>query len=374
MSGTSRPVCDRPLEDFSPAKTSHRVEQIQSALTSRQAQTAKAVNSVLQSLASGTVSEDVVLSVDNAEESANQQLCPLQSLPPEFLCFTRSERPNPVTQERGKAVLDSFQALILSSRSKILPSQRLFVPQGTHAITGQSLPPLYNNASSIATGDDTATLSRNDCRSSFAFQVINNISNVNYPSPGQLNHAVTQKTSSERAAPQTPHQRQVKLPIGIKKKGKQIQINFLPPAVSRMQPICIPEIPRSAKLVSSILKWWIRPDRRTGLHKALVDWTSEERNYSVTRNDKKRSNRTLYGKRKTVAMSFFHFCDNREVSAYENAFTSLTKENEIANNLKVSCRYYKENQLATVFKEQAVWKDWTERVSRHLDVKAALAR
>ena len=71
--------------------------------------------------------------------------------------------------------------------SALDPKKPFYLPQGTHPLTGQVLPPLLNNPGRLARGEDTAALSNTISSSSFAFQAINNNYNTtNSAVPGIL--------------------------------------------------------------------------------------------------------------------------------------------------------------------------------------------
>lgn len=84
--------------------------------------------------------------------------------------------------------------------------------------------------------------------------------------------------------------------------------------------LAAPEIPSSARKVRDITRWWVLPDSSAALAKALMDFSSEERNFKFQRTVKVVSNRTLYARRKTVAMSFFIFA---RLIALKNMSASL---------------------------------------------------
>ena len=251
--------------------------------------------------------------------------------------------------------------------SAILPSELLFKPQGTHPGTGQALPPLLNNRERNATGEDIASLSRSDCRTPFAFQVVNNTYNRTGAS------GVTLRTP--------PPARPIDKARGeVKKKKKRIQqrivsSNFAPrSATVKMTSGSNPSslsfvIPRSAKKVIQILAWWVKGDPSIGLMKSLMLWTPDERNSSYEMENKIISNRLLYAKRKTVAMVFFHFCSQKSVVDYEKTFTSIHKTNFIARNYSRSSKYAKDNNLATQFKESEHWVNFTRETMKKNDVK-----
>lgn len=293
----------------------HRVNLVQSVPTSRQIDRTRAVNAIIESLASET--DGNFLDIDRSNELPVQQICPIRAMPTDFLHFQTSSRPNPIFQARASQILDAFEANISHFSSAIGSSEKLFRPQGTNPVTGQAIPPIFNNPGRLATGEDIGALTNNSL-SNFSFQVVNNTYTINSLQPGQLNNLSSKRVSAKPSA--SPQEGTDKLIQGTKPNQKktqtQKQLRFVPPiphgtrhAVDSCRSVGTirPEIPRSARKVGDILRWWVLPDPKVALGKALMEFTSEERNYKFQRCGKTVSNRTLYARRKTVSMAFFIF-------------------------------------------------------------------
>ena len=145
---------------------------------------AKVVMEFIRSFGASTRS---VKETEEIVEVETQQLCPIESLPTSFLRFQPDRRRNPINTPRGSTILNEFKASLNSIESDLDSNKPLYLPQGTHPLTGQALLPLLNNPSRLARGDDTVALSNTISSSSFAFQVINKNYNIrNNAVPGTL--------------------------------------------------------------------------------------------------------------------------------------------------------------------------------------------
>ena len=154
------------------------------AQTTREVQRSKVVKEIIRSFGAATRS---VGETEGIVEAETQQLCPIESLPTSFLSFEPDRRRNPINTPRGSTILNEFEASLNSMESALDPHKPLYLPQGTHPLTGQALPPLLNNPGRLARGEDTAALSNTISSSSFAVQVINNNYNItNNAVPGTL--------------------------------------------------------------------------------------------------------------------------------------------------------------------------------------------
>lgn len=150
----------------------------QTAPTDRHIQRIRAIAEVFRSFSDK--GETFALSDQNVSQNEmHQHLCPIQSLPERFLSYESDLRPNPLLEARGSRILDTFQGSLLSVTFAVMSSEHSYLPQGTHPVTGQALPPLLNCPTRLAIGEDVASLSNIVSRSSFAFQVINK--NYHFP-------------------------------------------------------------------------------------------------------------------------------------------------------------------------------------------------
>ena len=154
------------------------------AQTAREVQRGKVVKEIIRSFGAATTS---VGETEELVEAETQQLCPIESLPTSFLSFEPDRRRNPINTPRGSTIMNEVEASLNSMESALDPHKPLYLPQGTHHLTGQALPPLLNNPCRLARGEDTAVLSITISSSSLAFQVINNNYNItNNAVPGTL--------------------------------------------------------------------------------------------------------------------------------------------------------------------------------------------
>lgn len=108
------------------------------------------------------------------ERHVTLQICPLKHFPPFFLKYESNKRPNPVREPRGVAVPDAFQATVHSTSSPISPIVPLFRSQGTHPVTGQSLPSLCSSPDRVPLRKDAPNKAEAASHTSFSFQVVNN--------------------------------------------------------------------------------------------------------------------------------------------------------------------------------------------------------
>ena len=145
------------------------------AQTAREVQRSKVVKEIIRSFGAATRS---VRETEEIVEAETQKLCPIESLPTAFLSFEADRRRNPINTPRGSTILNESEASLNTIESALDPNKPLYLPQGTHPLTVQALPPLLSNPSQVARGEDTSALSNTISSPSFAFQVINNNYNI----------------------------------------------------------------------------------------------------------------------------------------------------------------------------------------------------
>lgn len=159
----------------------HRVSLVQTVPSGRQLERSSAVTAVLESIANSEADDlRFGVSFTGTTEATGQQIRPVEAVPSGFLQFESSNRPNPLLKARGATVLDMFQSSVPYSRSLIGPTEKLYRPQGTHLLTGQAFPPIFNDAGRQATGEDISNL----CTPGFSFQGINNNYKISAAQPG----------------------------------------------------------------------------------------------------------------------------------------------------------------------------------------------
>lgn len=301
--------------------------------------------------------------VEGKPSPDDQQLCPLRQFPDTFLHFDPDNRPNPLRSERGSHVLNLYQATMMNFESQVPQNELLFAPQGVHPGTGQALPPLFNSKTERATGENISSLSMTG--KPFSFQVVNNNYNISTCSSSHL-----QPVRNQGLVMQVHKGRIGKKGISKRNTEKVQQLFTTPLLLNRAAtPTVSLSMPRCAKYVSDILQWWFLGCPSKNLQKPLMLWSKDERNRMNDNLGKKISIRLLYAKRKTVALSFFHFCKTKTVEEYEQLFTSLKKPNLISKNYEKSSKYYKDKDLSTLFSENQGWIDWTKSVAKLPHVK-----
>ena len=126
------------------------------AQTAREVQRSKVAKEIIRSFGAATRS---VRETEQIVEAETQQLCPIESLPTSLLSFEPDRIRNPINTHRGSTILNALEGSLNSMESALDPNKPLYLPQGTHPLTGQALPPLLKTAGRLARGEDTAALS-----------------------------------------------------------------------------------------------------------------------------------------------------------------------------------------------------------------------
>jgi len=267
---------------------------------------------------------------------------PIRSLvfPRTALHYTPSSRSNNSTSERGNTVLAAWKSYD-TNRNYFGGQQSeedwfgsavngmLWLSLGVDKRTGQLRPPVANIKSRILGGNDVQQ-NRNA-----PLQVVNNFVTVHKTgSPITVTERPVQSTDDQRNS--SAHQ--------------QTQVL---------------EFPLGNISVRDVLLQWVTAVPEKNVHKALMNWTKQERNAGI---QKKRAK--LYSRRKVICIAFFHALQYMPLEEYESKFTKISGNGHIRKNYEASSIYIKDNRLDKL--DQEAWISLCSSSCENSEVKNAI--
>lgn len=242
-----------------------------------------------------------------------------------------------ITQEISRCL-----ALIRRGDSPL--SSMVWLPQLPDPVTRRSLPPILNEESRI-TG--AADLRADKSRAAPAvLQVINTWTNITPSSVQVQDPALTNGASGASNFPQSSG---VLQSDERKKKADSAFIPLFP------------------KDISSVIRHWIMKSPSEGVNKALVQFSSDERNCTS-------SQKKLYSKRRSVSLAFLHYVDLHGVSDYEKEFCALREPFKYSRIQKKSSEFLarRRAQVGGKLDSDSDMALFTDGVCRRLNLRQKL--